>query len=66
MNLISDEPIAAGDGESIYWTLYGYDDAKTAKLWLYSVYFADGSQWGARDGLSLEQIQEFGVNLTAQ
>lgn len=45
-SLNSDEQISAGGSKTVSWSLYGYDATKTAELWVYSVYFEDGTQWG--------------------
>ena len=65
-SLNSDESISAGGSKTVSWSLYGYDTTKTVDLWVYSVYFEDGTQWGAYDGLSLEIMQKYGVYLTAE
>ena len=65
-SLNSDEQISAGGSKTVSWSLYGYDATKTAELWVYSVYFEDGTQWGAYDGLSVEIMQTYGLSLTAE
>lgn len=65
INLTSDETLDAGESKTVTWTLYGYDTAKTAELWIYSVYFENGAQWGSYDSLSVEIMQAYGVALTA-
>lgn len=65
-SLNSDESISTGSSKTVSWALYGYDTTKTTELWIYSVYFEDGTQWGAYDGLSVEIMQKYGVYLTAE
>lgn len=45
-----DDTIAAGASDSGSWQFL--DQAvKTVKLYVYSVYFADGTQWGDKDAV---------------
>lgn len=47
-SLYTDETIPAGDSTSIYYQFIE-DSVKTVKLYVYSVYFADGTEWGNKD-----------------
>ena len=46
--LYTDTPISAGKTTTISYQLIE-DSVKTVKLYVYSVYFADGTEWGDRD-----------------
>lgn len=47
-HLYTDTPIAAGKSTSITYSFIE-DSIKTVKLYVYSVYFADGTEWGDKD-----------------
>lgn len=47
-NLYIDDAIPAGGSDSISYQFIE-DSVKTLKLYVYSVYFADGSEWGNKD-----------------
>ena len=46
--LRTDDTISAGKSESCSWQLLD-QHVKTVKLYVYSVYFSDGTQWGDKD-----------------
>ena len=46
--LYTDEAISAGGSNSVQWQLLDRE-VKTVQLYVYSVYFRDGSQWGNKD-----------------
>ena len=47
-NLYTDTAIPAGSSTTIYYQFIE-DSVKTVKLYVYSVYFADGTEWGNKD-----------------
>ena len=47
-DLITDDTIAAGKTETRTWQFLD-DEVKTVKLYVYSVYFSDGSEWGNKE-----------------
>ncbi len=47
-NLYTDTPISAGETNTISYQFIE-DSVKTVKLYVYSVYFADGTEWGDKD-----------------
>ena len=46
--LSTDDSISAGDSTSCYWQLLD-NEVKTIKLYVYSVYFEDGTEWGDKE-----------------
>lgn len=46
--LSTDNTITAGNSKSIFWQFLD-NNVKTVKLYIYSVYFSDGSEWGDRE-----------------
>ncbi|MBS4960118.1 MAG: zinc ribbon domain-containing protein [Clostridiales bacterium] len=58
-NLYTDTSIAAGSSTSIYYQFIE-DSVKTIKLYVYSVYFSDGTEWGDKDATE-STILENGV-----
>ena len=49
--LYTDAPIAAGETTSLSYQLIE-QSVKTVKLYVYSVYFSDGTEWGDKDATS--------------
>ena len=49
--LYTDTPISAGDTTTVSYQLIE-QSVKTVKLYVYSVYFADGTEWGDKDATS--------------
>lgn len=47
-NLYTDDAIAAGGSDSCEWQFIE-QEVKTVKLYVYSVYFSDGTEWGNKD-----------------
>jgi hypothetical protein len=47
-NLYTDTAIPAGSSTTIYYQFIE-DSVKTVKLYVYSVYYADGTEWGNKD-----------------
>ena len=54
-NLFTDNSIPAGETTTISYQLIE-QSVKTVKLYVYSVYFADGTQWGNKDASSNQII----------
>ncbi|WP_195542981.1 hypothetical protein [Massiliimalia timonensis] len=48
-HLYTDDTIAAGHSDELYYDPFIEDSIKTMKLYVYSVYFADGTEWGDKD-----------------
>ena len=48
-HLFTDDPIAAGQSDQLYYDPFIETSIKTVKLYVYSVYFADGTEWGDKD-----------------
>lgn len=46
--LFSDDPLASGKSDTRFWQLLD-TKVKTVKLYLFSVYFEDGTQWGDKE-----------------
>ncbi len=55
--LYTDEPIEAGKTKTISYSLIE-DSVKTVKLYVYSVYFADGTEWGNKDATVTKILAE--------
>ncbi len=55
--LYTDTPIAAGKTTSISYQLIE-DSVKTVKLYVYSVFFADGTEWGDKDATTSKILKE--------
>ena len=49
--LQTDDTIAAGSSKTLSWQFLD-NDVKTVKLYVYSVYFSDGTEWGDKDATS--------------
>ncbi|HIZ56646.1 MAG TPA: zinc ribbon domain-containing protein [Firmicutes bacterium] len=47
--LYTDDTIAAGQSDKLYYDPFIENSIKTLKLYVYSVYFADGTEWGDKD-----------------
>ena len=47
--LYTDDLIAAGQSDQLYYDPFIEQSIKTLKLYVYSVYFADGTEWGDKD-----------------
>ena len=47
-NLYTDDSIAAGASDSVSWQFID-NQVKTVQLYVYSVYFSDGTEWGDKD-----------------
>ena len=56
-NLYTDTPIAAGKTTSVSYQLIE-DSVKTVNLYVYSVYFADGTEWGDKDASTSKILNE--------
>ena len=54
-NLYTDNSIPAGETTTISYQFIE-QSVKTVKLYVYSVYFADGSQWGNKDASSTQIV----------
>lgn len=55
--LYTDTPIPAGKTTTVSYQLLE-QSVKTVKLYVYSVYFADGTQWGDRDAMTSKILKE--------
>ena len=53
----TDTPIGAGETTTISYQLIE-DSVKTVKLYLYSVYFSDGTEWGDKDATTSKILDE--------
>lgn len=60
--LFTDTAIAAGSSNTISYQLLD-DEVKTGDLYIYSVYFTDGTEWGDKD-TSVSTIKKYGVKIT--
>ncbi len=47
--LYTDDVIGAGQSDKLYYDPFIESSIKTMKLYVYSVYFSDGSEWGDKD-----------------
>ena len=47
-NLVTDDTITAGSSDTRTWQFID-NEVKTIKLYVYSVYFSDGTEWGDRE-----------------
>lgn len=54
--LYTDTPIAAGETTTISYQLIE-DSVKTVKLYVYSVYYADGTEWGNKDATTTKILE---------
>ncbi len=61
--LYTDEAIAANGSCSRSWQMLD-QEIKSGKVYLYSVYFADGTEWGNKDA-SVSQIKKYGIEISA-
>ena len=59
--LYTDSTIPAGQSDSLDYSFIE-DSVKTVKLYVYSVYFADGTQWGDKDATK-STIMENGISI---
>ncbi len=55
--LYTDDAIAAGESASKSWQLLD-SDIKSGDLYVYSVYFSDGTEWGSKDA-SVSDIKKY-------
>lgn len=62
-HLTTDEPIGAKGSCSRSWQMLD-SEVKSGDLYIYSVYFADGTEWGDKDA-SASQIKKYGVKVVA-
>lgn len=60
--LFSDDPLASGKSDTRFWQLLD-TKVKTVKLYLFSVYFEDGTQWGDKEA-DREDIIAKGQSIT--
>ena len=56
-NLYTDEPIKAGASTKVDFQLIE-ESVKTVKLYGYSVYYADGTEWGDKDAFESEILEK--------
>ncbi len=62
--LSDDEGINANGSSTRAWQLLD-DGVKTGELYLYSVYFADGSEWGDKEA-SVTNIKKYGIKVNVE
>lgn len=55
--LYTDDLIPAGKGEELNYGPFMEQKMKSVKLYLYSVYYADGTEWGNRDASKQEALE---------
>lgn len=55
--LYTDEPILAGKSDTVSYQLIE-QSVKTVKLYVYSVFFADGTEWGDKDATRTKILEE--------
>lgn len=60
--LYTDEAIAANGSCSRSWQLLD-QEIKSGEVYLYSVYFADGTEWGNKDA-SVSHIKKYGIKIS--
>ena len=60
--LYTDTPIDAGATTSRAWQMLD-DEIKAGDVYIYSVYFSDGTEWGDRDA-SISTIKKYGIKIT--
>lgn len=60
--LYTDNTIVAGSTKNVYYQLLD-NSVKTVKLYVYSVYFEDGTEWGNKDA-SKTTILKYGLPIT--
>ena len=56
-NLYTDKPIKAGASTKVDYQLIE-ESVKTVKLYVYSVYYADGTEWGDKDAFESEILEK--------
>lgn len=59
--LKTDSPIEPNGSDSLYWQMLDHN-VTSGELYLYSVYFADGTEWGDRNA-SVSKIKEYGLQI---
>lgn len=67
-NLVTDDTIAAGNSDTRTWQFID-NEVKTIKLYVYSVYFSDGTEWGDREATKsviLKNALEIAVEGTSE
>lgn len=62
--MYTDETIAAKGSCTRSWQMLD-QEVKSGDLYVYSVYFADGSEWGDKDA-SVSAIKKYGIKITAE
>ncbi len=62
--LYTDNTISAKGSVSRSWQMLD-QEVKSGNLYIYSVYFTDGSEWGDKDA-SLSKIKKYGIEITAE
>lgn len=62
--LYTDDPIAVGGTSSRSWQLLD-DEIKSGDLYIYSVYFSDGTEWGNKDA-ALSDIKEYAYKISTK
>lgn len=62
--LYTDETIAANGSARRAWQLID-DEIKSGDVYVYSVYFSDGSEWGDKEA-TVSQLKKYGYKITAK
>ena len=62
--LYTDNPIAAGGSSSRNWQLLD-SDIKSGDIYVYSVYFSDGTEWGDKDA-SVSDIKKYAYKINTK
>lgn len=62
--LYTDDPIAAGGSSSRSWQLLD-SEIKSGDVFIYSVYFSDGTEWGDKDA-SVSDIKKYGYKISTK
>lgn len=66
ITLTYDDGIDKGKQKDLQWALYGQSNTKSADLYIFSVYFTDGTEWGMKDEISFQQVITYGTYLKAE
>lgn len=62
--IFTDSSISANGSDSRSWQLLD-DEVKSGDVYIYSVYFSDGTEWGDKDA-SVSNIKKHGVKIAAE
>ena len=62
--LYTDNPIAAGGSSSKSWQLLDWE-IKSGDIYIYSVYFSDGTEWGDKNA-SVSDVKKYGYKISTK